>query len=138
MFNNCKTTIAVTDLKRAREFYGKKLGLRELGTEMPEGDLVFACGDHQLYLYERNKPSGSTATLCSFETDNLETTVEELRGKGIRFEEYDTPEIQTKNGIATLGPIKVAWFKDPDGNILAVGNPVQIRPRGTEVEARAR
>lgn len=137
MFKDCMTTIAVTDLTRAKKFYRDEVGLREVGPMMPEGgDFVFACGDHRIYLYERDKPAGSTATICSFQVDNVENTVRELKDNGVRFEDYDMPGLKTTNSIATLGPSKVAWFKDPDGNILAVSNSIEVMQRTPQAQAR--
>jgi hypothetical protein len=65
----------------------------------------------------------SPATLASFEVEDAEATVGEMREKGVDFEEYDLPGLKTEGGIAELGGVKGAWFKDPDGNILAVFEP---------------
>ena len=58
--------------------------------------------------------------------DDVEQAVEEMRRNGLAFEEYDTPGVKTENGIATLGPERAAWFKDPDGNILTVFEIVKV------------
>ncbi|NVJ21108.1 VOC family protein [Myxococcus sp. AM011] len=119
-------TLAVTDLKTARRFYSEVLGLEEvpeLGEE--EGAAMFrVSGDSFLLLYERSTPSGSTATACSFPVEDVEATADSLRLAGVKLEDYDIPEmgIQTRNGVATMGDIKSAWFKDPSGNILAIDN----------------
>lgn len=122
-------TLAVTDIKKAREFYGKVLGLEEVKTGMEaagDKDAAFRVGDASfLYLYERPTSSGSTATACSFEVDDVKSAVKSLRDQGVRFEEYDIPEmnLKTVNGIAEMeGGYATAWFKDPSGNILAIGN----------------
>ena len=128
-------TLAVTDLERAREFYGGVLELEELETPMGEEEgIVYRIGDQVLFLYARAQPSGSTATACSFWTDDVEKLVDALRRNGLQFEEYDIPEmgLKTRNGIADLGDgLKSAWFRDPSGNILAVGNSQMLgRERG--------
>ena len=120
-------TLAVTDLEKAREFYGTKLGFDELEpTDTEERSAAYDLGEGSyLYVYERPTPSGSTATACEFAVEDVEGVVEWLRGRGISFEEYDIPEmnLHTRNGIATLGSgVKAAWLKDPFGNILAVSN----------------
>lgn len=139
MFNDCMTTLAVTDLERAKRFYTNEVKLKEVGPLMPEGgDFVYACGDHRIYLYERDAPSGSTATVCSLAVDDVEKAVRELKQNGVRFEEYDMPGLKTQNGIATMGPMKVAWFKDPDGNILAVSDSLKTLGRNPQVQARSR
>jgi hypothetical protein len=62
----------------------------------------------------------------SFAVDDVEATVASLRQSGIAFEEYDLPSIKTENGVATIGTVKAAWFKDPSGNLLAVTSSVEI------------
>ena len=73
-----------------------------------------------LLVYER--PSAGTAehTLAHFIVADLDATVQELRGRGVTFEEYDLPEIRTVDGIATFDDFRAAWFRDPDGNIIAL------------------
>ncbi len=121
-----KTTIAVTNLDRAKKFYGTTLGLKETASPMGgDDDAQFETNTgSQIYLYKRPEPSGSTATACSFEVTDVRAAVDALQENGVTFEEYDMPEmgIKTENGVAKMGDLEAAWFKDPDGNILAVGN----------------
>lgn len=123
-------TLVVTDLERAKEFYGEVLGLEELGQIAPgESGTAYKCGHGTyLYIYERPTPSGSTATACAFGVDDVEGTVDALRAKGIEFEEYDIPEmgLKTIDGVATQGPVKTAWLIDPFGNILAIDNSAEL------------
>lgn len=123
-------TLAVTDLDRARAFYGDKLGLEEssLQSEGEKSAVYELGGGSYLYVYERSSPSGSSSTACEFQVEDVEGAVRTLREAGVTFEEYDLPEmgLKTENGIATIGEAKVAWFKDPFGNILAVGNSVPL------------
>jgi catechol 2,3-dioxygenase-like lactoylglutathione lyase family enzyme len=121
--------IPVTDLDRAVEFYGKKLGL---GTperdEMPGNPGArFAVGGGELYIYESVGAGQSRHTLAAFEVDDIEQTVESLRNNGVTFEEYDMPNMKTENGIATIGEDKGAFFKDPDGNIVGIAQPARVR-----------
>ncbi len=120
-------TLAVTDLEQARDFYGTKLGFDEIEpTDTGERAAAYDLGEGSyLYVYERPTPSGSTATACEFAVEDVEGSVDWLRGRGISFEEYDLPEmgLRTRNGIAAMqGGVKAAWFKDPFGNILAISN----------------
>ncbi|MBW3582646.1 MAG: VOC family protein [Euryarchaeota archaeon] len=130
------TTIPVTDIKRAKDFYGNRLGLKEVGRVTPGGthnEVIYKVGENNhVCLYERPEPSGSSATCCSFEVENVEQTVKQLQDNGVKFEEYDMPEmgIKTKNGVASMEDFKVGWFKDPDGNILAVGNSLSLIEKG--------
>jgi len=135
---NIRPTLAVTDLKRAKEFYGNKLGLKEIGSGSGDDAVYQGADGTQIYLYKRDTPAGSTATCASFEVQDVERTVQALRNNGIRFEEYNIPEmgIKTQNGVATMGDMKTAWFKDPDGNILAIGNEAMARTRKGVAQTR--
>lgn len=123
-------TLVVTDLKRAREFYGETLGFEELGQLADEEPgMAYKCGHSTyLYVYERPTPAGSTGTVCAFGVEDVEGTVKQLQRKGVEFEEYDIPEIglKTVNGVATQGQVKTAWFIDPFGNILAIDNSAEL------------
>ncbi|MGH2955258.1 MAG: VOC family protein [Solirubrobacterales bacterium] len=115
--------IAVADIGTAREFYEGKLGLSN-PEEQPDGGLTYPCaGGTSIHVYPSPENAGSsTATLAFWETDDPEGVVDDLSAKGVTFEQYDVDPIRTdERGIATMGSDRVAWFKDPDGNILAVG-----------------
>ena len=112
------TTLPAEDLKRARSFYEEKLGLEtESRDDMPEGFFVHAGKGSLIFLYERGRATAEN-TAVTFEVDDLEGTVSELRSRGVQFEEYDSPGIKTVNAIATRGTDQAAWFKDSEGNIL--------------------
>jgi len=121
--------IPVSDIERGIEFYGQTLGL---GT--PERDDIsdnpgarFPIGGGELYVYKSVGAGQSKHTLCAFEVDDIEGEVDDLRGRGVAIEEYDMPGMKTENGILEIGPgIKAAFFKDPDGNILGLGQRVQV------------
>jgi catechol 2,3-dioxygenase-like lactoylglutathione lyase family enzyme len=118
------TTIPVRDPAQARSFYEGTLGLK-FSRELADGSIEYACGaGTSVYTYPTEENAGrSPATLASFEVEDVETTVSELRDGGVSFEEYDIPGLKTEGGIAELAGSKGAWFKDPDGNILAVFQP---------------
>jgi catechol 2,3-dioxygenase-like lactoylglutathione lyase family enzyme len=115
------TTMPSTDLKRTREFYVGKLGLSV--AEESAGGILFKAGENtHIYLYKRG-PSKADHTLASFRVPDLEAAIDELTKKGIVFEQYDFPGLKTdEKGIAVSEEegVKGAWFKDPDGNILAL------------------
>jgi catechol 2,3-dioxygenase-like lactoylglutathione lyase family enzyme len=114
-------TIATGDLDRARAFYEGTLGF---SAEMddPTGGVMYGSGGTRFLLYPSEFAGGAPQTVASWFVDDVDATVAELTGKGITFEQYDLPGIKTnERGIAELGPLKGAWFKDPDGNILSVG-----------------
>jgi catechol 2,3-dioxygenase-like lactoylglutathione lyase family enzyme len=111
-------------MNRARDFYENVLGLPIMMDMGDQGSVAYACADGTiLSLYSRpgHKPAGQT--LAAWLVNNVEAEVEDLINRGVRFEQYDIPEIglQTDDrGIAELGGSLGAWFTDPDGNILAV------------------
>jgi len=125
MISNSKVTptLPVVDLERARRFYRDTLGLKISAEDSMS--VLFEAGGCNLYLYKR-APTKADHTVASFEVDDVRKEVDELRRKGIKFEEYDIPEmgLKTVNGIATMRSEQFentsAWFKDTEGNILAV------------------
>ncbi len=120
MFENSAVyaTLPAKDLERAKSFYADKLGLKP-SEEGPEGVTYrFATGGFQLF-ESTGAPSGDHTQL-GLDVEDLEATVEELRGRGLVFEEYDLPGFKTVNGIAEIAGEKGAWFKDSEGNLLAI------------------
>jgi catechol 2,3-dioxygenase-like lactoylglutathione lyase family enzyme len=120
-------TVPVSDLGRAKKFYEDVLGLSgEAGAADDEwGAASYAFGDAHLFVYQTQAKSGD-ATVVSLRVEDLEQSMKELRDKGVAFEEYDLPGLKTENGIASwsderYGEMRTAWFKDPDGNIMAIG-----------------
>lgn len=112
------TTVPVVDLERAIRFYQDKLGLKPAG-ETVQGKMFEAGEGTQILLYQR-EPTKADHTILGFKVPDIEKEVNELKEKGIVFEEYDTPQLKTTNGIAIMGKDKAAWFKDTEGNILAI------------------
>ncbi len=113
-------TIAVTDLERARKFYEGTLGLKPM-EERSDG-VRFEAGKGTWFLIYPSQFAGTAkSTYMTFEVEDLETAVKELRGREVVFEEYDLPGLKTTEGIAEIQGVRGAWYKDPDGNILAVG-----------------
>jgi catechol 2,3-dioxygenase-like lactoylglutathione lyase family enzyme len=117
--SNVYATIPAKDLERAKSFYADKLGLKP-EQERPEG-LRYRCGDGGFLLFESSGAASGDHTQLGWDVDNLEATVEELRGRGVVFEEYDLPGLKTVNGIAEIEGERGAWFKDSEGNLLALG-----------------
>lgn len=108
-------TVAVTDLDRARAFYGGQLGLPLLD-EAPFA-LRFGAGGGTQVSVRRGQPNpGQTA--AHFEVVDVDATVRELSGRGVQFQEYETPK--TVNFIAQVGAARAAWFVDPDGNVFGL------------------
>src|SRR5262245_13974654 len=107
------------DVARARRFYEDKLGFEP--KQENEGGVVYEFGDHTAcFLYPTPNAGTSKASQAFWKVDDIEREVADLKSRGVRFEEYDMPGIKTEGGIATAGGAKAAWFKDTEGNILAV------------------
>ena len=107
------TTIPAKDLDRTRRFYEDVLGAQVV-TEDP-GGIIYRSGDSYFSLYPTEYAGTAQHTLGAFMVGDVEAAVADLRGKGVSFEDYDLPGLKTVNGIAELGGIKGAWFKDPRG-----------------------
>ena len=120
---HAEAVIPVSDLQRGRDFYGGTLGFQILLDDPKLGLYIAAGGGSRFFVYQSVGAGQSRATLAGFVVDDLDAAMAELRGKGVTFEEYDLPELKTENGVAELAGIRSAWFKDPDGNILSVGEP---------------
>jgi catechol 2,3-dioxygenase-like lactoylglutathione lyase family enzyme len=106
------------DIARAKDFYRNVLGL-EPSDDMDEENLLYRCGNGTSFLLYRTDNAGTAKnTQMGWGTDKIESDIEDLRGRGVVFEEYDFPGLKTENGIATTPVGKAAWFKDSEGNIL--------------------
>jgi predicted enzyme related to lactoylglutathione lyase len=112
--------LPVEDLGRARAFYEEKLGLTP--TREVEGALFYkGSGNSGFLLFPTSgRPSGQHTQMAWFVKD-IAATVAELKRRGVRFEEYDFPGLKTIDGIADLGYELSAWFRDSEGNLLALG-----------------
>ena len=114
--------VAVKDLAKAKEFYEGKVGLTG-GEEQPDGGVQYPVGGRQFHIYPSENAGGSGTTVAYFRVDDVEGAVDELAGNGVTFEQYDMGEMKTnEKGIAPLGDQQGAWFKDPDGNIIGLGD----------------
>ncbi len=112
-------TIAVKDLKTAKKFYGDTLGLKP--TPVPEPEVLnYKSGNSTVLVYKSQFAGSTKATAVTWIVDDVEGTARDLKAKGISFEHYDFPGMTRKGDVHIAGKSKAAWFKDPDGNILAV------------------
>ena len=109
------TTVAVTDLDRAKKFFAEQLGLPLLD-ETPFA-IRFGAGKGTQMSVRRGQPNAGQ-TVAHFEVDDIEAVIRDLTSRGVTFEEYETPK--TIDFIAQIGPARGAWFKDPDGNVFGV------------------
>ena len=116
-------TLPAVDIKRARKFYEETLGLKVVKEDPSPGIQVEAADGTGLYIYQR-AATKADHTVAGFIVKDVEAEVKELKAKGVKFEEYDMPDmgIKTVNGVATMDGMKSAWFKDTEGNILAISN----------------
>jgi predicted enzyme related to lactoylglutathione lyase len=111
--------IPATDIKRARRFYEATLGLE--ATAEYAGGVIYQFGQGTAcFLYPTPNAGTSKASQAFWQVDDVEREVAELKSRGVVFEEYDIPGVKMHNSIATGGGAKTAWFKDSEGNILAV------------------
>ena len=121
MFKDTKafSTFSVNDLRKAKDFYGRVLGLEV--SDMPEGLALRIAGGATIFIYPKPNHTPATFTILNFSVDDIEKAVDELTELGVVFEHYDEPIKTDEKGIhrGEVGPI-VAWFKDPAGNILSV------------------
>lgn len=112
--------IAVKDLEVAKRFYGETLGLTQVGSEGDEL-IVYRSGNSMINVYRSKYAGTNQATALTWVVgEGVEGVVEALKAKGISFEHYDMPEIRREGDVHIGGNMKVAWFKDPDGNILNI------------------
>lgn len=126
------TRIPAQDLDRARRFYAEKLGL-EPSEERP-GGLLYRCASGEFALFDSAGGSPGTFTQMAWDVDDIEATVAEMKTRGVVFEEVDLPGLRTVDGIAEVSgnyPSKggqgerAAWFRDSEGNMLGIGEPIR-------------
>lgn len=111
--------IPVKDVERARQFYEQKLGFKP--KDEVAGGVVYEFGQHTAcFLYPTPNAGTSKASQAFWQVEDVEREVQELRARGVKFEDYDLPGMKTRDGILEAGGARTAWFKDPDGNIMAI------------------
>ena len=123
MFENTKafSSFSVNDLEAAKRFYGQTLDLNL--SQSDEGLELHLDGGGQVFIYPKPNHQPATFTVLNFAVSNIDQSVDELRERGLNFEQYGG-EIQTdEKGIHRNAGPKIAWFKDPAGNILSIVEP---------------
>jgi predicted enzyme related to lactoylglutathione lyase len=110
--------IPASNITRARKFYEEIVGLQ--AKEEYAGGVVYECGGAGVFMYPTPNAGTSKASQAFWQVNDVEAEVAELKARGVKFEEYDMPGVTMKNGIMIGGGAKTAWFKDTEGNILAV------------------
>ena len=111
--------LAVKNVQAARKFYEGTLGLKQVDAEGSEL-IVFESGKTKLNVYESKEAGTNKATAVTWAVDDVESEVNALKAKGVKFEHYDMPGLKRQGDVHIGGDMKVAWFKDPDGNILNI------------------
>ena len=112
--------LPIIDMKRARDFYESKLGLK-LGSMKPDGKFVYVCaGGAVVALFPKEGGTKADHTAVSFQVDDIGAAITTLKKNGVVFEDYDFPGLKTVNHICVLGSEKAAWFKDTEGNYLCI------------------
>ncbi|HZQ69510.1 MAG TPA: VOC family protein [Terriglobales bacterium] len=140
--SNVSTRLPAQDLARAKAFYAEKLGLNPV--EERPGGLHYRCAGGSFSIFKSAGGPSGQHTQMAFEVDDIEAVVNCLRRRGVVFEDYDLPGLKTVNGIAEIPGNypsrgtgeKGAWFKDSEGNLLAVGQPLNGCCAGLSEPAR--
>jgi len=114
--------LPASNVARARKFYEEVLGLTP--KQDYAGGVVYECGGAEAFLYPTPNAGTSKASQAYWQVEDVEAEVADLKARGVQFEEYDMPGMPMKNSIVTAGGAKTAWFKDTEGNILAVSQTV--------------
>jgi catechol 2,3-dioxygenase-like lactoylglutathione lyase family enzyme len=125
------TRLPAQDLDRARKFYAEKLGLHP--AEERPGGLLYRCGNTKFVVFASAGRSSGDHTQMAWTVDDLDTVMAELRARGVEFEDYDVPGLRTVNGVVdvegnypSIGTgERGAWFRDSEGNLLGLGQPVR-------------
>jgi len=114
-------TVAVRNANAAKAYYRDTLRLK-IAQDLGPDSFLCEAGSSMILVYQRPNHKPSEATIVSFQVADLDKEVAELRSKGVTFQEYDMPGLKTVNGVATMpSGVKAAWFIDPDGNIISLG-----------------
>jgi predicted enzyme related to lactoylglutathione lyase len=111
--------IPARDVARARQFYEQKLGFKP--KQEVAGGIVYEFGDHTAcFLYPTPNAGTSQASQAFWQVSDVEREVAELKARGVQFEDYDMPGKKSSTGVLTAGGARAAWFKDSEGNIMAI------------------
>lgn len=115
-------TLPVKDIEVARKFYEDTVGLTPVETE-EDGVVGFKSGESTVLVYESEYAGTNRATAATWVVgEELDDVVRTLKSKGVKFEHYDLPDTSRRGDVHESGDTRVAWFKDPDGNILSLVN----------------
>jgi len=112
--------IPAQDIKRARNFYEQKLGLKP-AEEQPDGGAMYQTGETGFLVFPSMGKASGEHTQMALEVEDVPSAASELKSKGVKLEEYDYPEFKSRDGIVDMPDgTKGAWFKDTEGNLIAL------------------
>ena len=112
--------VPVKDIKVAEEFYTKTLGLNKIDENM--AGVAYECGSGKMFVYYTPKAGTAQSTVATWEVDDIEAVVKDLKDNDLKFEHYDMPGAKHEGDVHIMGGMKAAWFRDPDGNILGLSS----------------
>ncbi len=112
--------LPAADLARARKFYEEVLGFTPAQVYEDLGQVKYLSGGTEFFVYATGSAGTNQATTAGWHVDDLDAVMEDLRGRGVVFEDYDFPGLTTVNGVAEIPGARAAWFKDTEGNTLAL------------------
>lgn len=116
-------SVAVRNLDTARRFYEDKLGLTPKSGEHEPTTITYQCGGASLFVYQSENAGTNKATAVTWNAgSDVDEIARALKAKGVAFESYDIPDGSKEGDVYILGRVRIAWFKDPDGNIHAIVN----------------
>ncbi|HKW59148.1 MAG TPA: VOC family protein [Candidatus Dormibacteraeota bacterium] len=125
------TAIPAQDVRRARQFYEQKLGLKPT-QETPDGGAMYVIGETGFFVFPSMGKASGDHTQMAVDVEDVEEAARELKKSGVKLEEYDTPDFKTRDGIAELPDgSKGAWFKDTEGNLIALGTMAPVGARSS-------
>lgn len=115
------TMLAEDDLEQGRKFWRDTLGFEEIWADAEYGEIIFQAGDSTFALYQHKGGSKADHTQMVFQVPDVRSMKQQLEGKGVRFEDYDMPDLKTEQGVVDWGDKgQAAWFTDPGGNIIGL------------------
>jgi len=121
--NAAVATIGVKKIDNAKKFYEGVLGFKSTpNAGGPEEVAVYDSGGSKLFVYQSEYAGTNKATAATWVVDDVDGTVKTLKGRGVSFEHYKFPDTKLEGDVHVSGKMRAAWFKDPDGNILAIVN----------------
>ena len=119
---NLTVNIAAKDLSIAKKFYEEILGLKQVGAE-GLSSILLRSGTTDLLIYQSQYAGTNQATAVTWYVgENIEDIVQTLKAKSVTFEHYSRQNVTIEGDIHIDGKMKLAWFRDPDGNILSIVN----------------